>query len=420
MGKKTNKKSVHKLPTVRERLEVTVDSVAFGGSGVSRVRELVIFIPFAVDEDKVEIEITEVRRSYARGRICRMLKPSPFRTVPECVHYERCGGCQYQHIDYAHQLEIKRNQVIEAFERIGGLPGAPVREVMPSPLPYAYRGKAEFHLRLKPGRPPLIGYKEASESRIVKVSRCEIVDASINRSLVDLQEKLQTISMNRRGVKREERVVLWSDTGESKPIETDVSSGRNGRVIRQVKGKELRVPAQGFFQANVALVDAMVDSVLRACALGGNETVLDAYCGSGLFSLFLATHAKRLFGVDVDEEAIRCACENLQQEGLSNTEFFAGDVAEILKKILQERHQPVNVAVLDPPRIGCSPEVLGGLLRLGPDRIVYISCNPATQARDIRYLLDGGYILKELQPLDMFPQTKHIEVIGLLEQTEML
>jgi len=417
MGKKVNKKSSYKLPGIGERLEVTVDSVAFGGSGICRFHDLVIFIPFAIDEDRVEIEITEVRRSYAKARICRILKPSPFRTVPVCTHYERCGGCQYQHIAYAHQLEIKRHQVVEAFERIGKTQDPPVREVIPSPMPYTYRGKAEFHLRFTPGRAPLIGYKEAADSRIVKVLRCEIVDETINRSLTDLRAKLKAVASGRRGGKREERLVLWSKTEGNTDVDRGISSGRNGRVIRQVKGKALHVPAQGFSQANTALVDTMVDRVVQACALSGDETVLDAYCGSGLFSLFLAPHALQLFGVDADEEAICCAGENLREEGVLNAQFFAGDVGEILRNAFLEKHQPVNVVVLDPPRIGCSPDVLDDLLRLNPDRIVYISCNPATQARDIRHLLDGGYILKELQPLDMFPQTKHIEVIGLLERS---
>jgi len=415
MGKEVNKKSSYKLPGIGERLEVTVDSVAFGGSGICRFHDLVIFIPFAIDEDRVEIEITEVRRSYAKARICRILKPSPFRTVPVCTHYERCGGCQYQHIAYAHQLEIKRKQVVEAFERIGKHPDPPVREVISSPMPYAYRGKAEFHLKFTTGRAPLIGYKEAADSRIIPVSRCEIVDESINQALTDLRKKLQAVPSGRRGGKRDERVTFWSETGNT-AVDPDITSSRTKCVIRKVKGKSLRVPARGFFQANTVLVDEMVDSVGRACALSGTEIVLDAYCGSGLFSLFLAPQAQRLFGVDADEEAISCAGENLQEEGLSNAEFFAGDVAEVFRSIFLKKHQSVDVVVLDPPRIGCGPDVLDGLQRLSPDRIIYISCNPATQARDIRNLRSGGYILKELQPLDMFPQTKHIEVIGLLER----
>jgi len=410
------RKDAAKAPGTGDHLEVIIESVAFGGSGVGRYGNLVIFVPFAVDGETVEIEITKVRRSYATGRISRILNPSPFRTVPECSSYERCGGCQYQHIAYAHQLEIKKRQVEEAFERIGKVPDPPVQEVLPSPLSYAYRGKAEVHLRFAPGRPPLIGYREAADSRIVPVSRCEIVAESINRSLSMLRKKLGGVSpSDRRGRRQEERVVLWSET-EDATVELGFSSVRKNRVLRQVKGKMFRVPATGFFQANSSLVDTMVDTVVRACALSGVENVLDAYCGSGLFSLFLAPCVQRLFGVDADEEAIRCAEENFQEEGVSKGEFFAGDVGGIVRKLFLEKQTPVDVVVLDPPRIGCSSDVLEGLLRLGSSRIVYISCNPTTQARDIRRLLDGGYRLKELQPLDMFPQTKHIEVIGILER----
>lgn len=415
-GDKVNGKDVSKVPGIGERLEVFIESVAFGGSGIARAGKLVIFVPFAIDGETVEIEISAVRRSYATGRVCRILNPSPLRSAPLCSAYERCGGCQYQHIAYAHQLEIKKRQVEEAFKRIGKVVDPPVRAVLPSPLPYAYRGKAEFHLQFIPGRPPLIGYKEAADSRIVPVLRCEIVAESINRSLTLLREKLGgSAPAARRGRKGEERVALWSEEETAALEAADAPAGRNC-VLRSVKGKMLRVPATGFFQANTSLVEAMVDMVIRACALSGVETVLDAYCGSGLFSLFLAPRAGRLFGVEADREAIRYAAENLQGEGIAKGEFVAGDVGETLRTFFLERKTTVDVVVLDPPRIGCEGDVLDGLLRLSPSRIVYISCNPTTQARDIRRLLDGGYRLRELQPLDMFPQTKHIEVIGILER----
>ena len=401
---------------IGDRLEVAIDSVAFGGLGVGRVGRLVIFVPFAADGDTVEIEIASVRRAYATGRICRIVEPSPFRSAAPCAYYGRCGGCQYQHIAYGHQLDIKRRQVTETFARIGRVPDPPVRRAIPSPKPYGYRCKADFHVRLAPGRPPLIGYKEAADSRIVPVTRCEIVDESINRSLATLRKDLENSSPpSGRGGRQEERVTLWSGAEEAIPG-FGRSQAPGNRVLRSVKGKILRVPAAGFFQANSTLVDTMVDAVVQASAPSGAETLLDAYCGSGLFSLFLAPRVERLFGVDADREAIRCAEENLREEGVPNGEFFAGDVGEWLRAFFLERKNTVDIAVLDPPRIGCSPDVLDGLLGLNPLRIVYISCNPATQARDMRRLLDGGYRLTELQPMDMFPQTKHIEVVGILER----
>jgi 23S rRNA (uracil1939-C5)-methyltransferase len=411
-----NQDNVRKLLKIGTRLELIIESVAFGGSGIGRLQNLVVFVPFTVDGDRIEIEIVDVRRSYAIGRVCRILKPSIFRAEPKCLHYQRCGGCQYQHIIYAHQLEIKRKQVIEAFQRIGKQSDPPVRTVIPSPESYAYRGKAEFHLKSLPGSISVIGYKKAAENRIIPVPRCEIVDESINRSLDAFRKKPEhNSSSGRKGDNNESKVALWSEI-EKGTVENGISSVRDRRVIRQVNGKMLKVPVKGFFQANGHLVHSMVNHVVKVCELSGEETVLDAYCGSGLFSLFLAPHAQRLFGVDSDEEAIRCANDNLQNEGLSNAIFSAGDVAQVLRKMFLKKNKKINVVVLDPPRVGCGREVLECLQRLNPERLVYISCNPATQARDIMQLRSNGYKLKELQPFDMFPQTKHVEVVALLER----
>jgi tRNA/tmRNA/rRNA uracil-C5-methylase (TrmA/RlmC/RlmD family) len=416
MEQEVNQDNARKLLKIGSRLELSIDSVAFGGSGIGRFQDLVVFVPFSVDGDQIEVEIVDVRRSYATGRICRILNPSVFRTEPNCLDYRRCGGCQYQHINYAHQLEIKKNQVIEAFQRIGKLSDPPVNTVISSSRYYAYRGKAEFHLNSLPGCSPVIGYKKASDNRIIPVPRCEIVDESINRSLELFRKKIEhNFYSGRMGGNRERKVTFWSET-EKETVEQEVSAVRRKRVIRQVNGKILQVPVQGFFQANNYLVDLMVNHVVRACELSGGETVLDAYCGSGLFSLFLAPHAQQLFGVDNDEEAIRCADYNLQNEGLSNAMFFAGDVNRILRKMFLKKKKIINIVVLDPPRIGCGRDVLQDLQRLSPDRIIYISCNPSTQARDVLQLRNSGYRLKELQPFDMFPQTKHIEVVGLLER----
>ncbi|MDY0187911.1 MAG: TRAM domain-containing protein, partial [Syntrophus sp. (in: bacteria)] len=258
---------------IGDRLEVAIDSIAFGGLGVGRVGRLVIFVPFAADGDRVELEIASVRKAYATGRICRILEPSPFRSAAPCLCYGRCGGCQYQHIAYGHQLDIKRRQVAETFARIGRVPDAPVRKTIPSPMPYGYRCKADFHVRLAPGRTPLVGYKEAADSRIVPVTRCEIVDESINRSLAALRKDLESSPPpSGRGGRREERVTLWSGAEEAIPGFGRFQAPGN-RVLRSVKGKILRVPASGFFQANSSLVDTMVDAVVQACAPLGAGTL---------------------------------------------------------------------------------------------------------------------------------------------------
>ena len=188
-------------------------------------------------------------------------------------------------------------------------------------------------------------------------------------------------------------------------------------VTRLVLGKRIIVPYGGFFQANIALTGELVRAVERMAALTGNENVVDAYAGSGLFSLFLGPRAGRLYGIEGDREAGRCAQINLSREGLDRAAFFQGDVGEMIGKELLPKGLKADVVVLDPPRDGCREEVLAGILALRPARIVYVSCNPATQARDCRRLADSGYVLRTLQPFDMFPQTAHIEVVALLTPT---
>ena len=211
-----------------------------------------------------------------------------------------------------------------------------------------------------------------------------------------------------------ERQVIWSDEPGEPPTEMFIGSGKAPDIKRIVRGKRLTVPGRGFFQANVALVGELVEQVVGMCGFPGRETVIDAYGGAGLFSLFLGPRAGRLFGIEGDREAVRCAGINLRREGLAQAEFFSRGCGRYSRQGIVRRRMRADVVVLDPPRDGCGEGVLDGVAALRPERIVYVSCNPATQARDIRLLSECGYTLRRLQPLDMFPQTAHIEVVALL------
>jgi len=394
---------------IGDRVETVIGDVAFGGDGVGRVSDLVLFTSFTVDGDEVEVEITEVKKRYARGKLLRIIAPSTYRVAPPCPYYARCGGCRMQHIAYAHQLELKQRQVVQAFGRIAKLSLPPVAPVIPSPRPYGYRGKAEFHpMDGRGGR--RVGLMALASSDLVEVERCGIVDESINRKYGELRKALRSGSVRIGG----DRQVIWSDVPGEPPTVIAIGFGIAPDVTRIVRGKRLTVPCRGFFQANVALVEKLVDQVVGMCALTGRETVIDAYGGVGLFSLFLGDRAGRLFGIEGDREAVRCAGINLRRHGLTQTEFIHGDVAAVLEKEFVRRRATADVVVLDPPRDGCDGGALESVVALRPERIVYVSCNPTTQARDVRRLSDGGYVLRQLKPLDMFPQTAHIEVVALL------
>ena len=394
---------------IGDRVGTQIGDVAFGGDGVGRVGDRVLFVPFTVDGDEVEVEITEVKKRYGRGRLLRIVSPSVHRVAPPCPQYARCGGCRMQHIAYVHQLEIKRWQVEQTFRRIAKLTPPPVSSVIPSPRPYGYRGKAEFHLAEGRGglRPGLMAL---ASTDLVEVEQCGICDDSLNRKLGEFRESLLRGEVPVEG----DRQTIWSDEPGEPPVGVATGSGKVPDVTRIVRGKRLTVPYRGFFQANIALIGALVDQVSGMCALSGGETVVDAYGGAGLFSLFLGERAGRLFGIEGDREAVRCAGINLRREGLTQAEFFSGDVADVLDREFVGQKMKADVLVLDPPRDGCGGEVVEKVAAIGPARIVYVSCNPATQARDIRRLAESGYALRRLQPLDMFPQTAHIEVVALL------
>ncbi len=399
---------------IGEYIRTEIRDVAFGGDGVGGNEGPVIFVPFTVDGDEVEIEITEVRKRYARGRLVRIIVPSSHRVTPQCRYYTRCGGCRMQHIAYAHQLELKHRQVAEIFGRIARLSPPPLAQVIASPRPYGYRGKAEFHLTDGRGGPRRVGLMALASHDLVDIERCEIADESINRKYRNFREDFLEGRLHFYG----DRQIIWADQEGEPPTEVSIES-RNPREIARIVGeKRMAVPYGGFFQANLSLVRELAGQVLKMSELSGRETVIDAYGGAGLFSLFLGSRAGRVFGIEGDREAARCAALNLRREGLIRAEFFTGDVAGVLRDELTLCGLKADVVVLDPPRDGCGGGVIDAVAAIRPERIVYVSCNPATQARDVRLLSGYGYTLRRLQPLDMFPQTAHIEVIALLTQGE--
>ncbi len=373
-----------------------MESVAFGGSGVARLDGMAAFIPFTVDGDVVEAGTRVVKKRHLIARLKRIITPSPHRTGPRCRYFGRCGGCQYQHIEYGHQLEIKQRQVEDALRRIGGFADAPVRPVIGSPQPYSYRGKAEFHVSFDKGE-FCAGFFDLSGARVLDIERCEIVDESINESYAEYRKSL--LEGDRL---RLDRFAIWSGS----------PGGRDDAVSRQIKGRTFQVPAAGFFQGNIFLTGALVDAVMEAADCNGSDSVLDLYCGSGLFSVFLAGCGARVSGIEIDAAAVECARANALAAGLDRAEFREGQVEECLESL---HPQAFSVIVLDPPRAGCDKGVLSAVAALKPGKIVYISCDPATQARDMRVLIDRGFTLKYVQPLDMFPQTKHIETVALLK-----
>lgn len=383
---------------IKDHVMIKIDSVAFGGEGVGRSDNMVVFVPFSASGDELEIEITQLKKNFARGRILKVVKPSPLRVKPPCRYYGTCGGCCYQHLDYPYQLECKKKQVEESFRKIGKISHPPVFDVILSPQIYHYRGRAQYHTKAVSHRWE-IGFMDVSGGRLLNIKHCEIMEETVN-------EKLHAIRKEKGLLSDKNDLIVWSDCLFEEEKES---------ITRIVRGKIFQVPRDGFFQANLYLTDKLVDEVCRLIEPDKVNTLIDAYCGSGLFSIFLSPYVGKVIGIEISEKSVRYAQTNASNAGVRNAEFIQGDVEKILQgKLLPIDH--ADLIVLDPPRTGCEKTVLKAMIDLQPFKIIYISCNPATQARDVKYLNELGYRLLSLLPLDMFPQTSHIEVIGLLEK----
>jgi tRNA/tmRNA/rRNA uracil-C5-methylase (TrmA/RlmC/RlmD family) len=387
---------------LKDRVTIKIESIAFGGEGVGRIDNFVVFVPFAAPGDELAIEITQLKKKFIRGKILKIIKSSPARENPLCRYYENCGGCCYQHLKYEHQLKIKKKQVQEAFWKIGKIAFPPVLEPIAAPKIYHYRGKAQYHAKaISNGWK--IGFLDISGGKLVDIESCEIMEETIN-------EKLRFLRKNKplRGYD-DARLTIWSDFFIDQGIEKE-------SIVRVVKGKNFLVPRDGFFQANLYLTDRLVDEVCRLAVTDDINTLVDAYCGCGLFSIFLSSYAKNVIGIEISEKSVKYAQINAENAGVKNVKFVCGDIENVLRGKLLPPGDKINLIILDPPRIGCEKPVLEEIVNLQPQKIIYVSCNPATQARDVKYLNECGYDLQSLLPVDMFPQTEHIEVIGFMER----
>lgn len=365
-----------------QRLVLTVHDVAFGGDGVARLEDFVIFIPFAIAGEEIEVEVVEVKKRFARARLLQVLKPSLDRVQPECVYFGECGGCQYQHLRYGVQLEVKHKQVVDLMERIGGLDAAVVRPAVPCPQPYGYRNRIMIRSQWdKPRQALNIGFIRYDNRLVVDITQCPIAEPAINEQITHVRAHPPP----KGGLK----------------------------VVLRVQPEGWEVPKDSFFQNNFFLLPKLAEVVRDRLRASQIRKLVDVYCGVGFFSLEAADLVESFVGIELDHRAIRAAQSNAARRGVTHGEFLVGRAEELLPTVL-ERFVPAETAVvLDPPRTGCPPESLELLRRLKMAQVLYISCHPATLARDLRILTaDGLFRVDSITPLDMFPQTQHVECVA--------
>ncbi len=407
---------------MKEAFIFQLTSIAHGGAALGRHEGKVIFVPYALPGEVVRVEVTDDRGRYAHARLLEVLEPSPDRVPPSCPYFgpQGCGGCQWQHIAYEAQLRYKATVVADQLARIGRLADPPVRPTLPDPAGWAYRNQARFHPAPKGG----LGFRTAASHRVVAVEQCLILHPLLVELYVSLDLNLPGLCALtlRAGIATSERMVIFEMEGDEPPsLTTDLPVscvlllsdgphvnliGRN-HLTETVAGRSYRISAPSFFQANTAQAEQLVRLVLEYLDLQGGETVLDGYCGVGLFTLPLAERAGLVMAVERDPPAVEDLLENTA--GVENVEIVEGPVGAVLADL----DGPLDAVVVDPPRTGLEREALEGLVAARPARIVYVSCDPATLARDGRQLAQAGYRLVEVQPVDMFPQTYHVETVSL-------
>ncbi len=422
-----------------EEVRADIASMAFKGYGVARVNGKVFFIPYSVVGDTAWIKTIEKKKNYSIGRLSQLIHPSPWRVNPPCPFFGQCGGCQWQHIDYRFHGELKKTILEEILKRLGGLKEIPPADVIPSPQPYGYR--ARIQLKIRGAR---MGYCQERSHRVVDIDHCPIAHPLANQIISSLRKTSSSFS-------RVEEIEINVSPEEGKgllilhPLSLDPGirhfikeflqthpslkgiavTGKKGltafgephlnlTISSNLWGEEsvlrLRTSPESFFQVNLEQNQTLIRTVLEFSEVSEGERILDLYAGVGNFTLPLAIGSKEIWGIEENRTAVEDARSNAEKNGINHCRFIHGKVEDILSHWVGEKP---DLMILDPPRTGCKT-VLDQVVRLRPQKIVYVSCEPTTFARDLRLFSERGFHLHRLSLVDMFPQTYHMEVVGLL------
>ena len=432
-----------------------IDGYSSEGLGIARVNGAVVFVPHAVRGEEIDLRITKVMKTSCAGEIVKIHNPSPERMEPECPYAGKCGGCAYRHLTYPEELWAKRQRVQDALTRIGGLE-LTVEEILGAKNPEHYRNKSQYPV----GADGSIGFFQARTHKVVPIRRCLIQTEAADRTAQAVGEWMRRykisaydettgkglvrhvcVRVNRKGeslccvvvngnkVPREPELAAYVTAAVPHTVGVLLNSNtRRGNVVLGDKyrtlfgrnylmdtlcGLEFKLSMPSFYQVNRDQAEVLYGKALEFAGLTGNETVLDLYCGIGTITLCLAKAAKRVIGAEIVPPAIRDAKENALRNHVENAEFFCGDAADIAAKLESDGLRP-DVVTVDPPRKGLAPEVIASVAAMGPEKVVYVSCDPATLGRDVKIFREFGYEAKRAAAVDMFPGTAHVETVVLL------
>jgi len=371
----------------------------------------VIMAPFALPGERVRVRVYRNHKNYSEADLLEVLTPSPHRLAPPCQIFGRCGGCQYQHLAYSEQLAWKRRQVGELLERMAGVE-FPVEPVIGSPREYGYRSKITPHFE-RPQDPadfPIGFLRQGARFELVDVPRCEIATAAINAQLPAV--RAQTREQAAAGAFPRGGTILLREAGGALTTDYAATITETVSLGAGLPPLSLRFLARDFFQNNPFILPAFVAYVTGQAAAGGARFLVDAYCGSGLFALAAARSFERVAGVEISATSVDFARENAAANGIANATFLAADAGSIFAGL--DFPAADTVVLIDPPRRGCDEAFLRQLFAFGPRTVIYVSCDPATQMRDLKEFFAAGYRLTRVQPFDLFPQTRHLECVATL------
>jgi len=411
-----------------ETVIVKIEKLVYGGDGLGRLPDgRAVFVPFVLPGELVQIELVEEKQRYARGLPVNWIETSPDRISPRCAHFGECGGCQYQHLDYAKQLSLKEAILQDQFQRIAKIENPPLESIVPSPNPWNYRNYVQFHL----GQQGEIGYVHVDGEHLLPITECHLPMGEINQLWPQIELGAES-GVYRLGVRQDSYDAIMLIMEGEDPVAPDFSedipvsavytppdarltvlAGEDALTF-EVLDRTFQVSARSFFQVNTPIAEKMIRHLVENLSLTPQTRALELYAGVGLFSAFIASQVEHLTAIESSGSACHDFATNL--DDFENVTLYEAEVEEVVPAL----DFAPDVLILDPPRAGLSPAVHDAITRLNPEHIAYISCDPATLARDIKKITHNSYHLVSVTPFDMFPQTAHVETVVFLEKIENL
>lgn len=449
------------IPVVKNsKYILDIIDITGSGEGIGKIDGFTVFVEGAIPEDKVEVKVKVVKKNYATGYIIKLLKSSPYRVAPKCKYFKWCGGCQTQDIDYNYQLEIKQKLITDNLTRIGklDLKDIEIKQIIGMTDPYNYRNKAQYKIDQEG-----LGFYQKKSHDIVNVKSCSIQSSLSDKTIKVLNEFIKNnhisiyneetgkgilrgivervsyynneimliFVINGNDFKYKDELISYIKENLNNVVsiyfninmnKTNVVLSANNKlaygkskIIDTIGDLKYEISPLSFFQVNPIQTKVLYDQVKALAQLTGKETVFDLYCGIGTISLYLSKEAKQIYGIEIVPEAIEDAKQNSQLNKINNVQFISGKSEEKMPRLIKQGIR-ADVVIVDPPRKGCEETLLKAMVEMNPEKIIYVSCNPSTLARDLKILNDNGYKIQAVQPVDMFPHTGHVETVVMMSR----